>query len=204
MPTARLIPLISPDEAAELTYYGSEVVHPFTMEQVVRRGIPIRIKNVERPEGGGTVIWAGLGGGSDGEEDANGDTASSSPVSTSSHLFLPLTSSPTSPSRSYSRPRIPTAVTIKEHILIVNIHSNRKSVSHGFLAGIFSVLDRFGVVVDLISTSEVHVSMAIEGKGWLGGAAGGAGVKTGKKGLERLVRELEKSGKVRAFDIQHP
>ena len=32
--TARLIPIISPDEAAELTYYGSEVVHPFSMEQV--------------------------------------------------------------------------------------------------------------------------------------------------------------------------
>lgn len=35
--TARLIPIISPDEAAELTYYGSEVIHPFTMEQVCRR-----------------------------------------------------------------------------------------------------------------------------------------------------------------------
>lgn len=34
VPTARLISTISPDEAAELTYYGSEVVHPFTMEQV--------------------------------------------------------------------------------------------------------------------------------------------------------------------------
>lgn len=34
VPTARLIPIISPEEAAELTYYGSEVVHPFTMEQV--------------------------------------------------------------------------------------------------------------------------------------------------------------------------
>ena len=34
VPTARLISSISPDEAAELTYYGSEVVHPFTMEQV--------------------------------------------------------------------------------------------------------------------------------------------------------------------------
>jgi len=34
VPTARLISIISPDEAAELTYYGSEVVHPFTMEQV--------------------------------------------------------------------------------------------------------------------------------------------------------------------------
>jgi aspartate kinase len=32
--TARLIPIISPAEAAELTYYGSEVIHPFTMEQV--------------------------------------------------------------------------------------------------------------------------------------------------------------------------
>jgi len=33
--TARVIPIISPEEAAELTYYGSEVVHPFTMEQVI-------------------------------------------------------------------------------------------------------------------------------------------------------------------------
>jgi aspartate kinase len=33
VPTARLVSVISPDEAAELTYYGSEVVHPFTMEQ---------------------------------------------------------------------------------------------------------------------------------------------------------------------------
>ena len=56
VPTARLIPVISPDEAAELTYYGSEVVHPFTMEQAIRRKIPIRIKNVENPRGGGTVI----------------------------------------------------------------------------------------------------------------------------------------------------
>jgi len=49
VPTARLLSVISPEEAAELTYYGSEVVHPFTMEQVIRRRIPIRIKNVENP-----------------------------------------------------------------------------------------------------------------------------------------------------------
>ncbi len=34
VPTARVIPVISPEESAELTYYGCEVVHPFTMEQV--------------------------------------------------------------------------------------------------------------------------------------------------------------------------
>ena len=45
MPTARLIPIISPDEAAELTYYGSEVVHPFTMEQVGEQWL-LRLKIV--------------------------------------------------------------------------------------------------------------------------------------------------------------
>ncbi|KAF9057159.1 Aspartate/glutamate/uridylate kinase [Panaeolus papilionaceus] len=142
VPTARLISVISPDEAAELTYYGSEVVHPFTMEQAIRKKIPIRIKNVENPRGGGTVI-----------------------------------------APDHKRKRLPTAVTIKEHIIILNINSNRKSVSHGFLAGIFSTLDRFGVVVDLISTSEVHVSMAIEDG-------------MGKKVLDRVVKELSKSGTV--------
>ena len=32
---------------------------------------------------------------------------------------------------------------------------------HGFLARMFDVLDRFGVVVDMISTSEVTVSMTL-------------------------------------------
>ena len=38
--TARLLPVISPEEAAELTYYGSEVVHPFTMEQARTESLP--------------------------------------------------------------------------------------------------------------------------------------------------------------------
>ncbi|KAF8904601.1 Aspartate/glutamate/uridylate kinase [Mucidula mucida] len=157
VPTARVIPLISPDEAAELTYYGSEVVHPFTMEQVIRRGIPIRIKNVERPEGLGTVIYP------DGvQENVEELEARKGPLDHLKHA---------------------TAVTIKERIIVLNVNSNRKSVSHGFLAGIFSTLDRFGVVVDLISTSEVHVSMAFE-------------LATGKHIHERLVRELRRSGSV--------
>lgn len=53
---ARVLPSITPDEAAELTYYGSEVIHPFTMEQVIRANIPIRIKNTFKPELPGTII----------------------------------------------------------------------------------------------------------------------------------------------------
>lgn len=133
--SAKLLPIISPEEAAELTYYGSEVIHPFTMEQVIRACIPIRIKNAFNPEGNGTLIVP--------NSEADG-----------SEFGQPYNIVSTGPKHA-------TAVTIKDNITVVNVHSNRKSVSHGFLAQIFSILDRFGVTVDLISTSEVHVSMAI-------------------------------------------
>jgi aspartate kinase len=197
VPTARLISIISPAEAAELTYYGSEVVHPFTMEQVsiylrlelrfnhlqaIRRKIPIRIKNVENPRGGGTVIHPDPAADTTQPEDDMGSVPEPA-----SPLALAMLSARASEAMR-QHPRHPTAVTIKEHIVVLNINSNRKSVSHGFLAGIFGTLDRFGVVVDLISTSEVHVSMAIED-----GLA--------KKLLERLLRELQKSGTVRIFSL---
>lgn len=53
---AVLLETITPDEAAELTYYGSEVIHPFTMEQVIRAKIPIKIKNAFNPSAYGTLI----------------------------------------------------------------------------------------------------------------------------------------------------
>jgi len=56
VPTATVLQRISPNEASELTYFGSEVLHPFTMERVVAVGIPIRIKNTFHPESPGTVI----------------------------------------------------------------------------------------------------------------------------------------------------
>jgi aspartate kinase len=127
VPLARKIHTISPEEAAELTYYGSEVIHPFTMEQVIRASIPIRIKNTFKPEGEGTII-------------------------------LPEGHELSSPTEAKRRA---TAVTIKDNVIVLNVHSNRKSVSHGFFAQIFLTLDKFGIVVDLISTSEVHISMAL-------------------------------------------
>ena len=144
--------------------------------QAIRRKVPIRIKNVQNPRGAGTVIHP------DNESDVPSDLSSApsvpEPVSLKSLRDL------ANVTEDSQRKRLPTAVTIKEHIIVLNINSNRKSVSHGFLAGIFGILDRFGVVVDLISTSEVHVSMAIED-----GLA--------KKVLDRLVGELKKIGMVR-------
>ena len=118
---------------------------------------------------------------------------------TSLSSLTSLCSVPTSPPQSYpyhGKRRLPSAVTIKDNIVVLNVNSNRARVSHGFLARLFGVLDSFGIVVDLISTSEVHVSMAIEGMSEGEGGSGdsakcGAG---GKKVLDRLVAELQKCG----------
>lgn len=144
VPTARLLHAITPAEAAELTFYGSEVIHPFTMEQVIRAKIPIRIKNVMNPRGDGTVIFP------DSTAELERTTPGHDP-----RLFR--TRSPSF----RQKPKRPTAVTIKHKILVINVHSNKRSLSHGFFAGIFSVLDRWRLSIDLISTSEVHVSMAL-------------------------------------------
>lgn len=146
VPTARLLSAITPAEAAELTFYGSEVIHPFTMEQVIRAKIPIRIKNVMKPRVKGTVIFP--------------DTATELGRTAPGHdpkLFRTRGSS----IGSQQGPKRPTAVTAKHKILVINVHSNKRSLSHGFFAGIFTVLDKWSLSIDLISTSEVHVSLAL-------------------------------------------
>jgi aspartate kinase len=141
VPTARLLPTITRSEAAELTFYGSEVIHHLTMDQVIHAKPPIKllIKNVKNSKGNGTVILP----------DPTpppcqlGDSRSCSTLATR------------------RTPKRPTAVTIKDKITVINVYSNKRSISHGFFAKVFSILDKRQLSVDLISTSEVHVSMAI-------------------------------------------
>lgn len=146
---------------------------------------------MENPQGGGTVIHP------DPDIDAvsaSQETLAAQNGAAQSWSYKPLSvlvdGESAGNGSEVSHPKLPTAVTIKEHIVVLNVNSNRKSVSHGFLAGIFGVLDRFGVVVDLISTSEVHVSMAIEDH-------------VEKKVMDKVVRELRKYGTVSA-SVPHP
>ena len=129
VPEAVVLPAITPEEAAELTYYGSEVIHPFTMEQVVRAGIPIHIKNTFKPELPGTIV------------DPNADSLA-----------------PAKPA---------TAVTAKRGITVVNINSNRMLMAYGFMAKVFNIFEKHGIVIDLISTSEVNISITVENSGRL-------------------------------------
>lgn len=148
------------------------------MEQVIRASIPIRIKNVMNPSGSGTVIFPDFASSS--ATPPSADTSSNgTPASGNSSTFMHVNGYH---GASQAR-KLPTAVTIKDQIIVLNVRSNRKTISHGFFARIFGILDRRGVVVDLISTSEVHVSMAMHG-----------GIR--RTTLDRVVEELKAVGEV--------
>lgn len=122
IPDAKMIDLISYDEAAELAYFGAKVLHPKTITPAVERQIPIRVLNTHNPESRGTLITR--------EGDA--------------------------------RRTGPRAIAMKKAITLVHITSNQMLGAHGFLARIFNVFDRLGISVDLITTSEVSVSLTID------------------------------------------
>jgi bifunctional aspartokinase / homoserine dehydrogenase 1 len=52
----RLIPYISYQEAMELSHFGAKVIYPPTIQPVMRKGIPVWIKNTFSPSDPGTVI----------------------------------------------------------------------------------------------------------------------------------------------------
>ena len=118
---AKVLPTITPQEAAELTYFGSEVIHPFTMERVTRANIPVRIKNTFAPEKEGTLI-----------------------------------------TQMESDKKLIKSITAKRNVTVLNIGSNRMLMAYGFMAKVFRVFEKYGVVIDLISTSEVNISLTIE------------------------------------------
>jgi aspartate kinase len=54
------------------------------------------------------------------------------------------------------------SIACKRKITLVNIHSNRMLMMHGFLSRIFDVFERFETAVDMVATSEVSVSLTID------------------------------------------
>jgi aspartate kinase len=53
---ARSIPAMRFDEAAELAYFGSRVLHPSTLLPAMEKSIPVRVLNTNRPAHPGTVL----------------------------------------------------------------------------------------------------------------------------------------------------
>jgi aspartate kinase len=73
-----------------------------------------------------------------------------------------------------------TAVTAKRNVTVINVNSNRMLMAYGFMARVFTILAKYGIIIDLISTSEVNISMTIENT----------------ENIDRAVAELEALGTV--------
>ena len=56
IPGSQLISELSYDEAAELSYFGSKILHPRTVEPLRKKRLPIVVKNTLNPDAGGSVI----------------------------------------------------------------------------------------------------------------------------------------------------
>ncbi|MEO6051999.1 MAG: lysine-sensitive aspartokinase 3 [Pyrinomonadaceae bacterium] len=53
---ARTIPVLSYEEAAELSYFGAKVLHPKTIKPAVDSSIPVRVCNTFEPDATGTMV----------------------------------------------------------------------------------------------------------------------------------------------------
>lgn len=171
IPSARLLPSVTADEATELTYYGSEVIHPLTMDQIREANIVLRLKNVFKPRNDGTLIDPKA-------------TSSIEEIGQVKKVIPPpgvLLKNDFTVGR--SERRRPTAVTVKDNVFLIHVVCNRNTKSGGLLIQVFDRLERNNIPVDLIATSERNVSVAVH---WSGNSSA----------ILRLKEELESFGLV--------
>lgn len=119
--TARTVPRLTYDEAAELAFFGAKVLHPLTIFPAVKKGIPVVIRNTFAPDRPGTRVVA-----------QNGNDR---------HLK---------------------AIAFQRGITVLHIRSNRMLGAYGFLAAVFDVFRDHHTPVDLVTTSEVSISITID------------------------------------------
>ena len=56
VPSAKMMPKLSFQEATEMTIFGAKAMHPRALEPAIEEKIPVRIRNVFNPENPGTLI----------------------------------------------------------------------------------------------------------------------------------------------------
>jgi aspartate kinase len=138
--TARTVPHLSFEEAAELAYFGAKVLHPKTLHPAIERDIPVRICNSRAQEGGSTLVV--------GESKRSSETVK--------------------------------AIAHKTGVTTIQVTSTRMLGAYGFLRALFEVFAEHKTAVDVVTTSEVSVSLSLDDT----------------TSLSEIVAELEKLGTV--------
>ena len=188
VPTAQLLPTISPSEAAELTNWGSEVIHAFTMKQAIQARIPIRIKNVMDPNSQGTAIMP--------------DPESPSTLPGRRSNLLPDLSAKLPHGNVTPGPKRPTAITAKRGMLVLEIEPDKGSVNPQFMLTMFTILAKWNLKVDIISVSELLVSLALHSQSSMVGGVTKEETSITNHDIREAIAELERLGHVsKEFDL---
>jgi len=108
------------EEAAELAYFGAEILHPTCILPAKLNNIPVRLLNTMQPDAPGTLI-----------------------------------------SNQMDKRKIKT-VAAKDGISAIKIKSERMLLAHGFLRKVFEVFENYQTPIDMVTTSEIGVSITID------------------------------------------
>lgn len=132
---AKLLPIVSYNEASELAIFGAKVLHPRTIRPAVKAGIPVRVLNTFDTKSQGTLII-----------------------------------------NKHNISGIVRAISSKKKITLVNIYSSNMFHEKGFLARIFGIFAGNNISVNLVSVSEVSISVTLDNT----------------EGLKNAIKELSK------------
>lgn len=113
------------DEAAELAYFGTKILHPICILPAKMANIPVRLLNIYNAGAKGTLI-----------------------------------------SNNTEVGKIK-AIAAKDGITVINIKSSRMLLAHGFLRKVCEVFEKHLTSIDMLTTSEVGVSITIDNSKYL-------------------------------------
>lgn len=116
---------LSFDEAAELAYFGTKILHPICILPAKMANIPVRLVNIYNANAKGTLI--------------SNDTEAGKIK----------------------------AIAAKDGITVINIKSSRMLLAHGFLRKVCEVFEKHLTSIDMLTTSEVGLSVTIDNPKYL-------------------------------------
>lgn len=165
VPNAIPVSDVSYEEAAELAYFGAQVLHPIAMQPAMKANVPVRVKNSYNPSATGTIIRN---------------------VKETKSLV--------------------TAITFKQNIKLMDIHSTQMLGAYGFLAKVFGEFEKRKLSVDVLASSEVSISLTLDKKqreseiqGLIADLASCADVKlSDNKSILTLIADVQRSSEVLA------
>lgn len=138
---AKHIESLSFEEAAELSYFLTHIIHPTCILPAKLANVPVRLMNIDHPDKQGTLI------------STNNPSDGKCPIK---------------------------VIAAKDGIISILIKSSRMLFAHGFLSKVFEVFDQYKTSIDMITTSEIGVSVTIDNS----------------KNLEAIIDDLKSFGTV--------